>query len=184
MINRIARPLFFLTLLLLAAAPMPRSAQAGVDTAAQFVAEFKAICIDNIDQPAKVQSMAAAQSWQIVGKNMAILPPPTEKGALYKAWRKHEPDGTYILIGIAEYSQKGKSSQACLVAAINLIYDRALESLLMTMKLKEIHDTVIGDSHIHEWTMETPGGLVTIDYETPQGEKRGPAKLYLYTTPK
>ncbi len=161
-----------------------RPAEAGVDTAAQFVAEFKAICVDNVEQLVKVQSMAGTQAWQVLGKNMAILPPPAEKDALYKAWRKPEPDGTYILIGIAAYQQKGKSSQACSVAAIDLIYDRALESIVKSMKLKEVHDSVIGGDHVHEWTMQAPGGELTIDYVTPQGEKRGPAKLYIFTTAK
>jgi hypothetical protein len=168
----------------LIAALLPGSAYAGVDTAPQFVAEFKAICVDNVGQPDKVQAMATAQAWKILGKNMAILPPPTEPNALYKAWRKNEPDGTYILIGVAEYQQKGKTSQACSVAAIDLMYDRAQESLLKTFKMKELHDSIIGDDHIHEWSMEMPGGAVIIDYATPQGEARGPAKLFIYTEAK
>lgn len=188
-LSRLAAPRSIASLVLIAslasiAAMLPGAARAGVDTAPQFVAEFKAICVDNIGQPDKVQAMATAQAWKILGKNMAILAPPTEPKALYKAWRKNEPDGTYILIGIAEYAQKGKTSQACSVGALDIMYDRAQESLLKTLKMKELHDSIIGDDHVHEWSMETPGGLVTIDYATPQGSARGPAKLFIYTDAK
>jgi hypothetical protein len=168
----------------LIAALWVRPAAAGVDTAPQFVAEFKAICVDNVGQLANAQTMATAQAWKILGKNMAILPQPKEPNALFKAWRKNEPDGTYILIGIAEYQQKGKTSQVCSIAAIDLMYDRAQESVLKTFKMKELHDSIIGDDHIHQWSMETPAGPVTIEYVTPQGEARGPAKLNVYTDAK
>jgi hypothetical protein len=168
----------------LIAAFMPGAARAGVDTAPQFVAEFKAICVDNIGQPDKVQAMATAQAWKILGKNMAILAPPTEPNALYKAWRKNEPDGTYILIGIAEYAQKGKTSEACSIGALDIIYDRAQESLLKTLKMKELHDSIIGDDHVHQWGLETPAGTMTIEYVTPQGDARGPAKLNIFTEAK
>ncbi len=67
---------------------------------------------------------------------------------------------------------------------VEVIYDRALESIVKSMKLKEIHDSVIGGDHVHEWTIQGAGGELTIDYVTPQGEKRGPAKLYIFTTAK
>lgn len=182
--QRNARTISFSALILLAASLAPRPAGAGVETAAQFANEFSAICIANVDQFIKVESMAAAQSWQVLGKNMAILQAPAEPKALYKTWRKHEPDGTFIIISIAEYRKNGESSRVCAVGAMDLISDRARERLLTTQKLTEVHDSVIGDDHIHEWTMTAPSGEVTIDYMTPQGETRGPAKLYIYTKAK
>ena len=53
-----------------------------------------------------------------------------------------------------------------------------------SLKMKELHDSIIGDDHVHEWSLETPGGVVTIDYVTPQGVARGPAKLFIYTQAK
>ena len=168
----------------LIAALLPSAAHAGVDTAPQFVAEFKAICVDNIGQPDKIQAMATAQAWKILGKNMAILAQPTDPKALFKGWRKNEPDGTYILIGIAEYAQKGKTAQACTIGALDLIYDRAQQSLLTTLKMKELHDSIIGDDHVHQWALEPPAGTRTIESVPPQGDARGPAKLNIFTEAK